>query len=98
MRAAVIEEKLDDAARKIAVLNQQFRDLKRLYNAAVENDKFALYCSYHMQMRLLLEVKPMYYQYACIEAEELHRVQTEIEKAQARPTACSYSPGCGVFD
>ncbi|KAH9364465.1 hypothetical protein HPB48_019915 [Haemaphysalis longicornis] len=98
MRAAAIQERLDDAARKIALLNQQFRDLKRLYNGAVENDKFALYCSYRIQMRVLLEVKSRYYQYACIEAEELHRVQTEIKKAKARPTACSDSPSSGVLE
>lgn len=94
----MIQEKLDGADRKIVLLNQQFRDLKRLCNGAVEDDNFSLYHRYRMQMRVLLEVKSRFCRHACIKAEELHRLRTEIEKANARPTARRDSPGGGVLE
>lgn len=96
MRAAGIQEKLDATYRQIVFLDQQIRDLKRLYKRAEKNNKYAFRYNIRMKMSIASGIKMMYYHYANVKVAELERVTTQME--EARSTASDYSEGDRVYD
>lgn len=90
-RAAAIQEKLDNAYRQIVFLDQQIRDLKRLYKRAEKNNKYAFRYNIRMKMSIASGIKMMYYHYANTKVAELERITTQIE--EARSTASDTSDG-----
>ncbi|CAN7936978.1 unnamed protein product [Ixodes hexagonus] len=86
-RAAVIQEKLDTTYRQIVFLDQQIRDLKRLYRRAEQNNKYAFRYNIRMKMSIASGIKMMFYHYANTKATELERITAQMERSTASDTS-----------
>ncbi|CAN7989717.1 hypothetical protein HPB47_004631 [Ixodes persulcatus] len=86
-RAAVIQEKLDATYRQIVFLDQQIRDLKRLYRRAEQNNKYAFRYNIRMKMSIASGIKMMFYHYANTKVTELERITAQMERSTASDTS-----------
>uniref|UniRef100_G3MTR8 Uncharacterized protein n=1 Tax=Amblyomma maculatum TaxID=34609 RepID=G3MTR8_AMBMU len=93
-RATAIQEQLHNTHRQIMFLDQQIRDLKRLYERAVKNNNYPFRYSIRMKMSIATGIKMMYYHYGSTKLAELEHITTQME--EARSTASDSSDGDSV--
>lgn len=89
-RATAIQDKLDNTYRRIMLLDEQIRDLKRLYMRA-QNNKYAFRYNIRMKVSIASSIKMMYYHYPNTKVAKLERITTQLE--EARSTASDTSDG-----
>lgn len=90
-RAVTLQEKLDVTYRQIVFLDQQIRDLKRLYKRAERNNKYAFRYNIRMKMSIASGIKMMYFHYANTKVTELGQLTSQME--EARSSASDTSDG-----
>ncbi|XP_075737730.1 uncharacterized protein LOC142777309 [Rhipicephalus microplus] len=90
-RAAAIRKKLDNTYRQIGFLNQQIRDLRRLYKRAEKYNKHAFCYNILIKRSIASGIKMMYCHYANTQVAELERITTQLE--EVRSTASDTSDG-----
>ncbi|KAL3208857.1 hypothetical protein MRX96_038544 [Rhipicephalus microplus] len=82
-RAAVIRNKLDNTYRQIGFLNQQIRDLKRLYKRGKKYNKHDFGYNILIKRSITRGIKMMYCHYANIKVAELERITKQLKEARS---------------
>lgn len=82
MRAAAIREKVDEAFRRVGLLDQHISHLNVLYRRAKRKNKLAFVTKITMKMRAASSTRRLYMQYADAKADELVGVLKRLEKAR----------------
>jgi hypothetical protein len=74
-----MDRKFQRACEQILLLNNQILDLQSRYDRAVSDRQRSW--RYHLRLRIATVegIRNMYYEYACLRADELDDLQTKLE-------------------